>query len=117
MQVNTRAQTKQDDVKPVAVAPVTIDRDAARADMHDDSRAIDQGNNDSDLAHTQKIRSALMDDNSLSFSAKNAQIISEQGEVTLRGKVENEQEKQRIEKYAREVAGKSHVHNELHIEQ
>jgi hypothetical protein len=117
VQVNERVETKQDDVKPVAVAPVGIDRAAANADTHDDTHAVDQGNGDSDLAHTQKIRSALMEDDSLSFAAKNAQIVSDRGEIILRGRVENEHDKQTIEKYARQVAGKTHVHNELQVKQ
>jgi len=77
---------------------------------------LDQGNGSSDLDTTQKIRKALMQDDQLSFAAKNVKVISEQGQVTLRGSVKNEAEKRSIETYARQVVGAARVHNELDVQ-
>lgn len=78
---------------------------------------LDQGNGSSDLDTTQKIRKALMQDDNLSFAAKNVKVVSDSGQVTLRGTVKSDAEKRAIEKYAREVAGAARVHNELDVEQ
>ncbi len=50
-----------------------------------------------------------------SFSAKNIKIITVNGEVTLRGVVENEQEKMDIENRAKQVSGVTKVNNELEV--
>jgi osmotically-inducible protein OsmY len=41
----------------------------------------------------------------MSFNARNVKIVTEQGKVTLRGVVDNAEEKQAIEKFAHEIAG------------
>ena len=139
-QADTRVDpdTKQRSVRPVAVAPVdraaiderrrdvprdetdrTAPRDETARDLRDRRAddAVEQGNSASDLENARKVRGAVMDDKSLSFSAKNAQIVSNQGEITLRGRVKNEHDKRAIETYARQVVGTAHVHNELITEQ
>ena len=78
---------------------------------------LDQGNASSDLENTQKIRKALMQDDHLSFAAKNVKVVSESGQVTLRGTVKSEDEKRSIETYARQVVGAARVHNELDVQQ
>jgi len=78
--------------------------------------ATDQSNSSSDIENTRKVRQAVSDDASLSFAAKNVTIVSNQGEITLRGKVKNEQEKRAIESYARQTVGAGHVHNQLDVE-
>jgi len=78
---------------------------------------LDQGNNSSDLEYTQKIRRALMQDDHLSSAAKNVKVVSERGQVTLRGTVKDEAEKRSVEKYAREVVGPARVNNQLDVEQ
>ena len=47
----------------------------------------DQSNNSADLKITQAIRQALMKDGELSTTAKNIKVITENGQVTLRGPV------------------------------
>ena len=76
---------------------------------------VDQGNNQTDLKITQQIRQAVMADGSLSFTAKNVKIITQNGKVTLRGPVKSEDERSRIEAAARKVAGAAQVDNQLEV--
>jgi osmotically-inducible protein OsmY len=63
----------------------------------------------------QKIRKAVMDDKSLSTSAHNVKIISQNGKVTLKGPVNSEDEKRVIEKAASEIAGAGNVDNKITV--
>jgi osmotically-inducible protein OsmY len=56
-----------------------------------------------------------MDDRSLSTYAHNVKIISQDGKVTLKGPVRSQEEKQTLERKAREVAGERNVVNELTV--
>jgi hypothetical protein len=76
---------------------------------------MDQNNNQSDLKITQQIRQAVMADGSLSFTAKNVKIITQNGKVTLRGPVNSAQERDAIDAAARKVAGASQVDNQLEV--
>jgi hyperosmotically inducible protein len=82
-------------------------KDAATADQ--------QKENASDREITQKIRQALMDDKSLSTYAHNVKVITQDGQVTLKGPVRSEEEKKTIEAKAIEVAGEGHVKNQISI--
>jgi hyperosmotically inducible protein len=85
------------------------DKDAAKP------TAGQQKDNAADLEITRKIRRSLTQDKSLSTYAKNIKVITQDGNVTLRGPVRSEEEKQTVEAKATEVAGASHVKNELQI--
>lgn len=63
----------------------------------------------------QKIRKAIVDDNSLSTSAHNVKIIVRDGVVVLKGPVESEDEKKSIGAKAEEIAGVGKVKNHLTI--
>jgi hyperosmotically inducible protein len=76
---------------------------------------MDQNNNQADLKITQQIRQALMADGSLSFTAKNVKIITQNGKVTLRGPVNSAEERSAIEAAARKVAGAAQVDNQLEV--
>lgn len=76
---------------------------------------MDQGNGEVDVDLTQRIRKAVMADESLSFTAKNAKIITRAGRVTLRGPVNSAAEKDAVYKYAVSAAGVGHVSNELEV--
>jgi hyperosmotically inducible periplasmic protein len=77
----------------------------------------DQGkNNLSDRNLMQKIRRSLMDDKSLSTSAHNVKIISQNGEVMLKGPVASEEEKCVVEEKATAVAGSGNVNNEMSVQ-
>jgi hyperosmotically inducible periplasmic protein len=76
----------------------------------------DQGkNNQSDRDIMQKIRKSVVDDKSLSTYAHNVKIISQSGRVTLKGPVRSEEEKQSVERKAKDVAGDRNVDDQLTV--
>ena len=77
--------------------------------------ADQQKMNPADRETTKKIRSALVDDKSLSTYAHNIKIITTDGMVTLKGPVRSEDEKSAIEAKARQIAGDSNVTNNLTV--
>jgi hyperosmotically inducible periplasmic protein len=74
-----------------------------------------QSNNRSDVEITRKIRRALMEDKSLSTTARNVKVITVDGNVILRGPVKSKHEKAAIADKAVEIAGAGHVSNQLEI--
>lgn len=77
--------------------------------------ADQQKDNRSDRDITQQIRQSIMKDKSLSTYAHNVEIITQHGQVTLKGPVRSEGEKRTVEAKANEVAGESKVTSELNI--
>ena len=77
--------------------------------------ADQQKENRSDRDITQKIRQSIMKDKSLSTYAHNVKIITQNGQVTLKGPVRSEDEKKTVEAKAAEVAGDNKVTSELDI--
>lgn len=76
---------------------------------------IDQSENDIDLTITENIRRAVIEDKNLSTNAKNSKIITIDRNVTLRGFVDNEQEKKIIEKLAKNTSNVKNVDNYLEV--
>lgn len=72
-------------------------------------------NNLSDREIMQKIRKALIDDKALSTYAHNVKIIAQNGKVTLKGPVRSAEEKETVEKTAKDVAGGENVTSELTV--
>jgi osmotically-inducible protein OsmY len=81
----------------------------------DEPTADQQKENATDRALTQKIRRAIVKDKSLSTYAHNVKIISQNGNVTLKGPVRSDDEKRAVEAKAAEIAGKGNVTNELSV--
>ena len=79
----------------------------ATADQQKDARA--------DLHMTQQIRKAIVQDKSLSTYAHNVKIITQNGQVTLKGPVRSDDEKRALEAKATEVAGAGNVNDELNV--
>jgi hyperosmotically inducible protein len=77
--------------------------------------ADQQKNVHSDQQITQQIRQSIMKDKSLSTYAHNVKIITQDGQVTLKGPVRSEDEKKTVEAKAGEVAGDNKVTSELDI--
>jgi hyperosmotically inducible protein len=75
----------------------------------------DQSNTSADLKIKQAIRQALMKDSELSTTAKNIKIITDNGQVTLRGPVKNAQEKAKIGQLARSAAGGAKIDDQLDV--
>ena len=81
----------------------------------DEPTADQQKDNRSDRDITQHIRQSIMKDKSLSTYAHNVKIVTQGGQVTLKGPVRSEDEKKAIEAKAAEVAGDGKVTSELNI--
>lgn len=78
--------------------------------------ADQQKDNRSDRDITQQIRQSIMKDKSLSTYAHNVKIVTQDGQVTLKGPVRSADEKKAIEAKATEVAGEHKVTSELNIQ-
>ena len=75
----------------------------------------DQSNSSADLKITQAIRQVLMNDSELSTTAKNVKIITNNGQVTLRGPVKTAQEKAKIDQLAKSAAGGAKIDDQLEV--
>jgi hyperosmotically inducible periplasmic protein len=96
--------------------PASDNTKANQGDASKNAKTADQQKmNPVDRETTKKIRSALMDDKSLSTYAHNIKIITTDGMVTLKGPVRSEDEKSAIEAKARQIAGDSNVTNNLTV--
>ena len=98
------AQTKPDNTK-------VNTRDRAKGAVTADQ----QKENPADRTATQKIRKALVADKGLSTYAHNVKIVTRDGQVTLKGPVRSDAEKQTVEAKAVEVVGAGHVVNQLSV--
>jgi hyperosmotically inducible protein len=77
--------------------------------------ADQQKENYPDRVITQKIRQAVEADKGLSTYAHNVKIITQGGNVILRGPVRSEDEKSNVEAKAVNIAGREHVTNQLEV--
>ena len=75
----------------------------------------DQSESEADHTLTQRVRQAVVADDSLSTTAHNIKIITLNGVVTLRGPVNSAQEKATIDAKAQQIAGVTKVNNQLEI--
>ena len=99
-----RAQTPADNTK-------VNTRDRAKGAVTADQQKENVG--DRDLA--QKIRRSLMQDKALSSYAHNVKVVVQDGHVTLKGPVRSDEEKRTVEAKAIEVAGASHITNQMSV--
>ena len=107
--VSLAAMAADDKTKPDNTA--INERDRSR----ETQTSGDQSNSSADLKITQAIRQALMKDGELSTTAKNVKIITDNGQVTLRGPVKNAQEKAKIDQLARSAAGGAKIDDQLDV--
>jgi len=77
--------------------------------------ADDQKMNPSDRDLVQKIRKSVTDDKTLSTYGHNVKIVVRDGQVTLKGPVRTQAEKDAIQQKATTLAGAKNVVNELEI--
>ena len=97
-------------------APAPDNTKVNERDMNQNEPTADQQKeNRSDRDITQQIRQSIMKDKSLSTYAHNVKIVTQDGQVTLKGPVRSEDEKKAIEAKATEVAGGGKVTSELNI--
>jgi hyperosmotically inducible periplasmic protein len=74
-----------------------------------------QKENRSDLDITRDIRRSITKDKALSTYAHNVKVITQNGNVTLKGPVRSEDEKAAVEAKASAVAGATHVKSEIEV--
>jgi hyperosmotically inducible periplasmic protein len=74
-----------------------------------------QQNNQSDRDITQQIRQAIIADKTFSQYARNVKVITQNGQVTLKGPVRTDDEKSAIEEKAKAIAGDGNVTNDLTV--
>jgi hyperosmotically inducible protein len=77
--------------------------------------ADEQKENAADRDLTKKIRQSVVGDKSLSTYAHNVKIVTQNGQVTLKGPVRSEAEKTAIAAKAAEIAGAGKVTNEITV--
>jgi len=77
--------------------------------------AGDQSNAASDVDVTRRIREEIASDATLSTSAHDVTIVSENGRVTLRGPVQSPEEKAKIVAIAERTAGAGKVDDQLAV--
>ena len=102
--ISANAQTAADNTK-------VNERDRAKGAVTADQ----QKETDTDRNLVQKIRQSLVKDKSLSTYAHNVKVVSQGGQVTLKGPVRSEEEKRSVEAKATEIAGVGRVTNEISI--
>ena len=107
--VSLAAMAADDKTKPDNTA--INERDRSR----ETQTSGDQSNSSADLKITHAIRQALMKDSELSTTAKNIKIITNNGQVTLRGPVKNAQEKTKIDQLAKSAAGGAKIDDQLDV--
>lgn len=77
--------------------------------------ATDTSNDKADIDLQALVRKTIVDDSTLSTSAKNVVIVVKGGAVTLRGTVPTADEKTRVTTLATNVAGVSNVDNQIEV--
>ena len=102
--ISVNAQAPADNTKVNA-------RDRAKGAVTADQ----QKENVTDRQVAKRIRQSLMNDKSLSTYAHNVKVVSQGGQVTLKGPVRSEEERRSVEAKAIEIAGVGHVTNEISI--
>lgn len=75
----------------------------------------DQPNNQADIDVAAAVRSAIVEDETLSMAAHNIKLVAADGVVVLRGPVESVAEKNKISEIVQRVNGVSSVNNLLEI--
>lgn len=100
-------------------ANTAVDRDNSAVNKRDRDASsktpFDQNENKADIGITAGIRKGVVD-TKMSVNAQNVKIITQDGVVTLRGPVKSQEEKDRIEEIARNVAGVKTVDSQLEVE-
>ncbi len=108
---------RADQDKTQSDATHAADNTALNARDRDDTTTLptDQPNNQADIDVAAAVRSAIVDDESLSMAAHNIKLVAADGVVVLRGPVESLAEKNKISEIAKRVNGVTSVKNLLEI--
>jgi uncharacterized protein YrrD len=76
---------------------------------------LDQGNSQADINTTAEIRKEVIANKAMSVNARNVKIITNNGQVTLRGPVNSAEEKRVIGQIADRIARTGNVDNQLEV--
>jgi osmotically-inducible protein OsmY/sporulation protein YlmC with PRC-barrel domain len=76
---------------------------------------FDQGNSKADTDTTAQIRKGITADKTMSVNARNVKVITNKGQVTLRGPVNTAEESRLIGDIANLIAGLDNVDNQLEV--
>jgi osmotically-inducible protein OsmY len=97
-------------------APATDNTNINQRDRNPNEPTADQQqNNRSDRDITQQVRQAIIADKTFSTYAHNVKVITQNGQVTLKGPVRSDDEKRAIEAKATAIAGDGKVTSELTV--
>ncbi len=89
--------------------------DNSKQNAHQNRTADNQSNATGDRQTTAQVRRAIIADKSLSMYAHNVKILVAGGQVTLKGPVHSDQEKQKVEADAATVVGADKITNKLTV--
>ena len=76
---------------------------------------MDQSNAQGDIDLAAAVRRAIVEEDRISTTGKNVKVIAKDGEVTLRGPVESEDEKAHIAETVRAVPGVTTLDDQLEV--
>jgi hypothetical protein len=106
-------------VEPYFATDATADVDNTRINVRDRNdrtlTPLDQGNSRADVDTTAQIRKEVIASKGMSVNGKNVKIITNNGQVTLRGPVNNADEKRIIGEIADRIAHTGNVDNQLEV--
>lgn len=103
---------------PLALAQTSPQSpDNSRENQNHAKTADSQPNAAADRATTAKVRKAIVGDKGLSTYAHNVKIIAMNGQVTLKGPVKSEEEKQQIASDVTAVVSADSLTNQLTVKQ
>lgn len=101
-----------------ALGNAAIDTDNSNFNNRDQiTRQIvaENGKSKQDIEITRQIRKSIVDDKSLSAYAQNVQVVTTDGEVTLKGLVKSVREQRVIVQKAQSVSGVTTVYNQTDV--
>jgi len=107
------------DTDPATTSTSNVpDRDNSAVNERDRSAdavtPLDQHQNQKDIDITADIRRQVVD-SEMSVNAQNVKIVTQDGNVTLRGPVKSDDEKMKIETIARNTAGETKVTSQIEV--
>ena len=106
-------------VEPYFTTNVTTEPDNTARNVRDRVNStltpLDQGNSQADVDTTAQIRKEIIAGKNMSVNAKNVKIITNKGQVTLRGPVNTAEEKRLIGGIADRIAQPENVDNQLKV--
>ena len=114
-QEDQNVAANQESQRPYSEENIGENNAAVQASAGNNNGAMDQGESSSDINITSQIRRRIMNQ-SLSVDAQNITITTRNGQVTLRGRVDSQGEKDVIGRIAGDAAQPQNVNNELFVQ-